>query len=149
MASSVSNINKPSSLNHPTVKYLANLDGVLDVFHFQLMLISLIIADVVGVISPVKRVSRHRPQKIFFIFVLNVQNGLHKESATPNKHLHCHLAECIKEYGPIHYFWLFSFERYNGILEGLPTNNRALEIQLMWRFVKGDFLINSPYFTGI
>ena len=38
------------------------------------------------------------------------------ELVTPNIHLHTHLADCIRDYGPVHSFWLFSFERYNGIL---------------------------------
>ena len=38
------------------------------------------------------------------------------EAITPNMHMHCHLASCIREFGPIHSFWLFPFERYNGIL---------------------------------
>ena len=37
---------------------------------------------------------------------------------TPNMHMHCHLTACVKEFGPLHSFWLFPFERYNGILEG-------------------------------
>ena len=39
-----------------------------------------------------------------------------QQSVTPNMHLHCHLKECVLDYGPIHSFWCFSFERYNGIL---------------------------------
>ena len=56
------------------------------------------------------------------------------EAITPNMHMHCHLASCIREFGPAHSFWLFPFERYNGILEGQPTNNRSIELQLMRRF---------------
>ena len=48
--------------------------------------------------------------------------------------MHCHLASCIKEFGPMHSFWLFPFERYNDILESQPTNNRSIELQLMRRF---------------
>ena len=60
---------------------------------------------------------------------------LYGESAiTPNMHMHCHLAACLREFGPIHSFWLFPFERYNGILEGQPSNNRSIEMQLMRRF---------------
>lgn len=57
---------------------------------------------------------------------------------TPNMHLHGHLAACIRDYGPLHSFWLFSFERYNGLLGNQPTNNRAIEIQLMNRFLKDN-----------
>ena len=56
---------------------------------------------------------------------------LHGPSAiTPNMHMHGHLSECIKDYGPLHVFWLFSFERYNGLLGAQPNNNRSIEMQL-------------------
>ena len=35
-------------------------------------------------------------------------------------------------------FWLFSFERYNGVLGDEPTNNRSIEIQMMNRFLKDN-----------
>ena len=57
---------------------------------------------------------------------------------TPNMHMHCHLTQCVKEFGPIHTFWLFPFERYNGVLEGQPTNNRSIELQLMRRFQRDN-----------
>ena len=60
------------------------------------------------------------------------------EAITPNMHMHCHLASCIREFGPAHSFWLFPFERYNGILEGQPTNNRSIELQLMHRFQRDN-----------
>ena len=55
---------------------------------------------------------------------------------TPNLHLHCHLRQSIKDYGPVNNFWLFAYERYNGILESYPTNGRSIEIQLMKKFLK-------------
>lgn len=60
------------------------------------------------------------------------------EAITPNMHMHCHLMSCIKEFGPAHSFWLFPFERYNGIIEAQPTNNRSVELQLMHRFQKDN-----------
>ena len=42
---------------------------------------------------------------------------------------------CIRDFGPMNSFWLFSFERYNGILGDRPTNNRSIEAQLLKRFV--------------
>lgn len=35
-------------------------------------------------------------------------------------------------------FWLFPFERYNGILGSQPTNNHSIKIQLMCRFYKDN-----------
>lgn len=62
------------------------------------------------------------------------------ESVTPNMHLHGHLVECLRDYGPVYSFWLFSFERYNGHLGALPSNNRAVEVQFMRRFLRDSFV---------
>lgn len=51
------------------------------------------------------------------------------EKTTPNMHLHLHLKDSILDFGPVYAFWLFSYERYNGILGAVPTNNRAVEPQ--------------------
>jgi hypothetical protein len=49
--------------------------------------------------------------------------------------LHTHVVDCIKDYGPVYSFWLFSFERYNGLLGNFRTNQRSIELQLMRRFL--------------
>ena len=69
-----------------------------------------------------------------------------KEVATPNMHLHCHLKQSLYDYGPIHNFWLFSYERYNGIFEQFPSSNRSLEIHFMKRFVQEFRLFTSLQF---
>ena len=61
-----------------------------------------------------------------------------KDTVTPNIHLHAHVVDCIRDYGPMSTFWLFAFERFNGILGDEPTNNRSIEIQLMKRFLKDN-----------
>lgn len=53
-----------------------------------------------------------------------------KDLITPNMHLHCHIKDSIYDYGPIHGFWLFPYERYNGILEHFPSSHRSIEVQL-------------------
>ena len=71
----------------------------------------------------------------YFDFVEKQQNFNYGDDVvTPNMHMHCHLAACLREFGPSHSFWLFPFEQYNGILEKQPSNNRSIEIQLMRRF---------------
>ena len=44
-------------------------------------------------------------------------------------HLHCHIAECLRDYGPAHATWCFSFECYNGILGRIPNNNQSLDVE--------------------
>ena len=67
------------------------------------------------------------------------------QCVTPNMHLHCHLRSCIVDYGPLHGFWCYAFERYNGILGSMPNNNRSIEIQLAGRFLRESQSISAPH----
>lgn len=68
-----------------------------------------------------------------------------KLAISPNMHLHLHLKECIENYGSIYGFWLFSFERYNGILGSYHTNNKAVEVQIMRKFMTSGILAQMQY----
>lgn len=65
-----------------------------------------------------------------------------KKRVTPNMHLHAHLKDCILDFGPIYSFWLFSFERYNGMLGKLPNNKKNIEPQIMRRFCTESIILN-------
>ena len=52
-----------------------------------------------------------------------------------NLHLQLHLQESFLEFGPAPAFWTYPFERYNGILGSFSTNNKAIEVQLMKKFI--------------
>ena len=78
---------------------------------------------------------------LLMCFCRRVQHLYGESAVTPNIHLHVHLKEELLNYGPVYEFWLFSFERFNGILGNQPTNNRLPEPQLMQRFVDD----NSAY----
>ena len=65
------------------------------------------------------------------------------ESSTINMHLHGHLADCIRDYGPVYSFWCFAFERMNGILGSYHTNNHHISIQFTRRFL--DSKIYAPF----
>lgn len=73
-------------------------------------------------------------------FCKKVQQLYGTSAITPNIHLHCHLKNVLLDYGPVHEFWLFSFERYNGFLGNQSTNNREIEVQLMKQFMKNSFV---------
>ena len=68
-------------------------------------------------------------------FCRRIERLYGKEIVNPNMHLHGHLRSCIEDYGPLHGFWLYAFECYNGILGSAPNNNRLIEVQLMDHFV--------------
>ena len=57
------------------------------------------------------------------------------DRCTVNMHLHGHLADCIKDYGPIYSFWCFAFERMNGILGSYHVNNHHISIQFTRKFL--------------
>ena len=65
-----------------------------------------------------------------------------KDYVRINMHLHCHLKECVEDYGPVYSFWCFAFERFNGVLGSTVTNNRSIEIQLMRKFLSEQFVSN-------
>ena len=76
-------------------------------------------------------------------FCIQFENLYGKQEVTPNMHLHCHLEECIFNYGPIYSFWLFSFERYNGMLGKIPSNKKNVEIQFMRRFLRDSMILTQ------
>ena len=61
------------------------------------------------------------------------------KDVTCNMHLHNHLKECLLDFGPVHVFWCFSFERFNGAFGNFYTNNKSVEIQFMRRIVTSKF----------
>lgn len=71
-----------------------------------------------------------------------------KQRLVINMHLSCHLLPCLLDYGPVYSFWCFSFERFNGILESFPTNNRDITITMMKRF-QDDLQLDYLIFTHI
>lgn len=73
--------------------------------------------------------------KYLLQFCQGVEKLYTKKVITPNMHLHCHLAECVYDFGPIYSFWCFSFERYNGLLGSYTSNKKDVEIQIMNHFV--------------
>lgn len=61
------------------------------------------------------------------------------KEVTCNMHLHNHLKECLLDFGPMHVFWCFSFERFNGAFGHFHTNNKAVEIQFMRKIMTSKF----------
>ena len=59
-------------------------------------------------------------------------------AATPNIYMQVHLTQVVQEYGPLYALWLFAFERYNGVLGDINTNNMQIEGQIMARFLEAS-----------
>ncbi|XP_019632058.1 PREDICTED: uncharacterized protein LOC109475736 [Branchiostoma belcheri] len=70
------------------------------------------------------------------IFCNSFERQYGKKWCTMNLHLHLHLKQCVEDYGPVHSFWCFAFERANGTLGDYHNNNKDAEIIMMrkWLF---------------
>ena len=78
----------------------------------------------------------NRADEMMKSFFVEVESFYGPSFSSINTHLHLHLQEIFKDYGPCYGFWLFSFERYNGILGKYHTNQLSIEIQSMRRFIE-------------
>src|SRR5712671_813883 len=43
----------------------------------------------------------------------------------PNHHYATHVVECVRNFGPLHDFWTFLYERLNKVLKSFKTNNHG------------------------
>ena len=64
------------------------------------------------------------------------------DACTPNMHLHLHLKDCLLDYGPVHAFWCYAFERFNGVLGSYHTNSQSIETQLMRKFIREQQILS-------
>ncbi|EIW57899.1 uncharacterized protein TRAVEDRAFT_93475, partial [Trametes versicolor FP-101664 SS1] len=61
---------------------------------------------------------------------LTTLRSLFDNQLVPNHHLSMHLKECLYLFGPVHAWWAFPFERFNGLLQHLNINNKSNQIPL-------------------
>lgn len=54
--------------------------------------------------------------------------GIYHRILVPNQHLALHLRRFLDAFGPVHGWWTFPFERYNGLLQRLKTNFKPGEL---------------------
>lgn len=90
-----------------------------------------------------------KADELLLTFCTRHQELYGPQSCTPNMHMHCHLKHCINDVGPLHSFWCFSFERYNGILEKMQKTWQSPEIQLVHKFSKLQTLSSFDLPQGI
>ncbi len=73
-----------------------------------------------------------------------------RDFITFNMHMHMHLRETIKDFGPVYSTWLYSFERTNGDIKKIDINfKEGLEFTYMEKFLQKvhmqDYLNMLPY----
>ena len=88
-------------------------------------------------------ISKEKVKLLLHQFCKRTERLYGKTVITPNMHMSCHLSECVFDYGPPHSFWLYAFERFNGIVGSLPNNNKSIEVQMMNRFLNDKHVMSS------
>ncbi|OSD03010.1 hypothetical protein PYCCODRAFT_1366505 [Trametes coccinea BRFM310] len=58
-------------------------------------------------------------------YLAGIQDLYHWHHLVPNHHISLHLKEFLELFGPVHAWWAYPFERFNGLLQGLNTNNKS------------------------
>ncbi len=81
-----------------------------------------------------------KADELFQEFGKGIERVFGRKSVKPNMHMHCHLYECIDDFGSVYSFWLYPFERYNGNLGDFHTNNHSMEVTLMRKFIDQTYL---------
>lgn len=72
-----------------------------------------------------------------------------KEKCTPNMHMHLHLYKSVLNFGPVHAFWCFPFERYNGVLGSFQKNWVSPELQMTRKFLAYQNLLLIDVSTSL
>lgn len=60
-----------------------------------------------------------------------------RNAVTPNMHLHAHLADQLRAYGPPAGWWCNSYERFNGLLASMPVSRAYIPLCVFRRTVLG------------
>lgn len=68
---------------------------------------------------------------------------------TTNMHMHIHLPQFCRDYGPLYAFWCFAFERYNGILKSFSTNRRDVALVCMRTFTGSSRIMSEIASTSV
>lgn len=79
-------------------------------------------------------------QEILLEFCDAFQLRYGANACTPNLHMACHLKDSLLDYGPFPAFWCFSFERFNGTLEGMCKSWITPEKQMSSKFLNMQYL---------
>ncbi|KAI1786040.1 hypothetical protein LXA43DRAFT_898720 [Ganoderma leucocontextum] len=66
----------------------------------------------------------------YMMHYLETLRSLFNHQLVPNHHLSLHLRQCLLIFGPVHAWWAFPFERYNGLLQHLNTNSKTDKMPL-------------------
>ncbi|XP_022102683.1 uncharacterized protein LOC110985747 [Acanthaster planci] len=117
------------------------LDGILPEVHLKCWQTFVLACRLIC--KPCISIAEVEKADFLFLKFCKEYETLHGSLAiTPNMHLHTHLKECIIDFGPVPAFWCFAYERFNGLIADIPTNNSNIEVQFMRSVTRIPFVKN-------
>ncbi|KAJ8457610.1 hypothetical protein ONZ51_g11431 [Trametes cubensis] len=119
---------------------LTRLWGVASATQRQHLLLNNFLHLVIAVDLATRRSMTKERAAAFDDHMLQYLQGLRElfsHELVPNHHLSLHLAACLMMFGPVHGWWGFPFERYNGILQSMNINNLPEDIP--FTFMRGFY----------
>ena len=144
MESNWANLNAYEWKNFTLIYSMFVLQGILNADHIKLWQTFVLACEKIS--KPCITITEAKcAHNLFIKFCKSFERYFDRKKVTPNMHLHAHLIECIEDYGSIYGFWLFSFERFNGLMGSIHNNNHNIEIQLMRQFISDDVLQNMKH----
>jgi hypothetical protein len=85
----------------------------------------------------------NRAHKLFRAYCIGVEAIWGADFMKPNHHHLMHIKQCVLDYGPPHVFWVFAFERSNGLLSSYHSSMRTVELEMMKRFIQQQMVLNQ------
>ncbi|KAI0363952.1 hypothetical protein BV20DRAFT_1039670 [Pilatotrama ljubarskyi] len=125
----------PSWLERPPRNFGSPSHGKLKADHWRTvctvsMVITLVRLWGSATASPKQKALLDNFVHLVSAYLKGVQHLFDWHHLVPNHHLSLHLKECLELFGPVHAWWAFPFERYNGLLQGLNTNSKTSAMPL-------------------
>ena len=97
-----------------------------DIQKTRLLHITLSLLSAMTVAS--SHITSRQHAKVYLYYMKQYVEGLkqmfHKFKLHPNHHMALHLQEYLIQYGPVHSWWTFPFERLIGLIQLIPSNGK-------------------------
>ena len=81
-----------------------------------------------------------RAHYLLVVFCTEFERLYGSMHCTPNMHMAVHIKENILDYGPLSSFWVFAFERYNGVLQHFQKSWLGPEKQMLKKLLSMQHL---------
>ncbi|PPQ82731.1 hypothetical protein CVT24_009908 [Panaeolus cyanescens] len=110
-------LQNPGAMNTESQPVNESLKNILDCTMY------LIQAIIVATSGTMKADMAELYLNLMLSYMRSLKNAFPTYKFKPNNHMSLHLSEHLRNFGPVHSWWTFPFERVIGMVQRIPTNN--------------------------